>query len=626
MAKAYRLLGGLILWHACATVAHGATTTYTTAWGGGVIAPDDTVVIGNGGSVTGNVTANGTLQFNHTTALSMGGTISGTGSLMLTNTGTLTLTGYSSGTAALDLAIGASGGQLMIGTSGSGSLGLGTSGTGSLTVAGGQVTNFNAFLGLAAGGTGLATVTGGTWQCSRPLHVGFNGAGTLSLAGGRVTATNGSIGSNLGSVGVATISAGTWANNSQFSVGGYSTGTGGAGTLVMTGGQLTANTSVVGWNGGVGAATVSGGTWSSSVVLHVGRSGSGTLTITGGQVTSASGTIGTSVNGFGSAAITGGTWSNAGSLAVGGAGTGTLTISGSGSTGGVVIVGGTLSCGASGTITLGPGGTLQIGTGTTASGGLATDRLENNGSLVFSRTGSGTIATAISGSGSLAVAGSGTLTFSGSNSFTGPTSVDAGALSVTGAFGSSAVSVGPGGRLLGSGTIGGPVTVNANGVLSPGVGIESLATGAVTLHDASAFIFEFNSSAPSSVAADLVAASGAISLTGTVSLSLVDLATSPSAFAPGTTLSLMSYTGGWNGGVFAVDGSALADGASFFSGGQWWTIDYDASAGGSNFAGDFLSGSFVNLTAVPEPSAVVLALAGLAAGGWRIRRRWSAPT
>ena len=48
----------------CTTPARAVTTTYTSAWSGGTIAPGDTVVLNNGASVTGNVVANGTLQFN----------------------------------------------------------------------------------------------------------------------------------------------------------------------------------------------------------------------------------------------------------------------------------------------------------------------------------------------------------------------------------------------------------------------------------------------------------------------------------------------------------------------------------------------------------------------------------
>ena len=327
-------------------------------------------------------------------------------------------------------------------------------------------------------------------------------------------------------------------------------------------------------------------------------------------------------SGTGTATISSGTWSNSGALVVGGAGTGTLTISGSGGSGGVVIVGGTLSKGGAGTINLNAGGTLQIGTGS-STGALGTD-LVNNGALVFNRTGSSTVSSAISGTGALTKLGAGTLTFSGTSSYSGATAINAGSFLVSGALGNSAVSVNAGGLLGGSGTIGGSITANASGTLSPGTGIESLATGAVALLDQSTFAYEMNSAVP--LAADLLSVTGNLSLSGTVGLTLTDLATTPSAFAAGTTFSLINYTGSWNSGLFSYGGSVLADGGMFSLAGQLWTIDYNATAGGLNFSGEYLPASnFVNIATVPEPSACALAAVGFGlAGLTQWRRRWAA--
>ncbi|MFM8495289.1 MAG: beta strand repeat-containing protein [Planctomycetia bacterium] len=555
-------------------ITSAATTTYTSVWSGGTIAPGDAVVLADGATVGGPIAIDGTLQFHQTTALTIATTVSGTGTLALTNTGTLSLTGLASGTGRYDLAINAASGGLNIGSTGTNPLIIGDTGAGSLAVTGGGIVrNGIGYLGFNAGSMGTATVSSGTWfnaagSSGRILYVGFSGTGSLDVSGGTVTNSNGYVGFNAGSMGTVTVSSGTWQNRGPLYLGGGVGGTGGMGTLTVSGGQVTSTFGHLGANTtGVGGAVISGGTWSMTVNLNVGTSG-----------------------------------------------TGTLTISGSGGTGGSVIVGGTVSRGASGAINLNSGGTLQIGTGTTT-GGLATD-LVNNGTLIFNRTGSGTVATAISGSGALVLAGSGTLTFAGTNSFTGPTAVDAGALSITGAFGTSAVSVNSGGRLLGSGTLGGPVTVTGGGILSPGVGIESLAVGAVDLFDGSAFVSELSSSAPLSAAADLLSIAGNLSLSGTVDLVLLDLAVTPAAFPNGTTLSLASYTGGWNGGLFRLGDSTLADGATFFAGSQQWLIDYDATLGGANFTGDQLAGgSFVNLVAVPEPSTMAMLAVGMASWG-----------
>lgn len=565
----------LVFWP-CLTAAPAATTTYTAAWSGGTIAAGDTVILDAGASITGNVVANGLLQFNQTTALTTGGTISGTGGLSLTNTGTWFLTGLTSGTGRFDLAITASSGVLAIGTTGTNPLVVGDVGTGRLAVTGGVVRNGFGFLGFAAGSMGSATVSSGTWanaagSSGRILYVGYAGTGVLDVSGGFVTNSSGYLGWAAGSVGTATVSSGTWNNRGPFYVGGVVGGTGGTGTLQVTGGNVTSTTAYIGSNATAsGSVTVSGGTWSTSANLNVGTSG-----------------------------------------------TGSLTISGSGGTGGLVIVGGTLSKGTFGTINLDAGGTLQIGTGTTVSGVLGTD-LVNNGTLIFNRLGSGTAATSISGTGGLTLAGSGTLRLTATSSYSGATLVNAGTLLVNGAVGSTVVSVAAGATLGGSGSIGGAVAVLAGGTLSPGDGIDSLACGPVSLLDGSVFRAEVRSVVP---AADLLTIMGDLTLTGTVGLVLDDLAASAGTFAEGTILSLINYSGSWNGGFFHSGGAALTDGSLFSVGDHQWRIDYDAPLGGQNHIGDFLPDSrFVNVVAVPEPSAGGLLAIGLLGPGWAWRR------
>lgn len=611
--------------------APAATTTYTSPWTGGTIAAGDTAVIEDGATITGNVVADGTLRFNQTTALTMSGTISGSGAVALTNTGTVVLTGLTSGTGRFDLAISAAAGQLTIG-SGTNALVVGHSGTGTLTVAGGFVQNGAAYLGLNAGSYGSATVSSGTWSNSggsfgasgRILYVGSSGSGTLSVTGGLVRNSNAYLGFGIGGVGTATVTAGMWENRGTLYIGGAVSGTGGSGTLNLTGGDVKSTISNLGFAvQSSGMATISGGTWASSVGMVVGRSGTGTLSMTGGLVTTVSSTMGLNAGSVGSATITGGTWAHSDSLTVGGAGTGSLTISGSGGSGGVVVVGGTLSRGPSGTISLESGGTLQIGTGS-STGGLATD-LVNDGSLIFNRTGAATISNSISGTGALSLLGGGTFTFSGTSSSSGPTVVGPGGLIVAGALGSTAVSVGSGGLLGGSGAIGGEVAIGAGGTLSPGESIESLSTGAVRLLDGSTLAMEIDSSV--GLAADLLRVAGDFSLFGTVGLSITDLSASSPAFPEGTRFSLVNYAGTWNGGLFRIAGVAVADGGIFTVGGQPWLLDYDATVGGGNFAGEYLpAGSFVNIVAVPEPSAGVMLVLGLAvAGTTRLRRRAPSP-
>ena len=251
----------------------GSSNTFT----GGTINPGDTVLLNNGATVTGNVTANGTLQFNQTTGntLTISNLISGTGTLSLTNTGTLNLTpapGAPHLPVVLDMTTSASLGLLQINAA-SGLL-VGGSGTGTLNVTGGSVTSTDVTLGYDAGGTG-----------------------TLNVTGGSVTNTTGYLGYSSGSDGTATVSSGTWANSMDLHVG-YS----GTGTLNVTGGSVTSANGVlgffvVGFDGnpdaaGVGTATVSSGTWANSGNLVIGVGGTGTLNVTGGSVTNTNGFLG----------------------------------------------------------------------------------------------------------------------------------------------------------------------------------------------------------------------------------------------------------------------------------------------------------------------------------------------
>lgn len=212
--------------------------------------------------------------------------------------------------------------------------------------------------------------------------------------------------------------------------------------------------------------------------------------------------------------------------------------------------------------------------------------------------------------------GAGKWILTGANSYTGGTTINAGTLLVNNATGSGlgtgAVTVETGGILGGTGSIGAGVAVNAGGTLSPGASVESLATGAVTMNANSTFAYEVDSSVATSVGADLLVVSGNLTLGDPVTLTLTNLAASPTAFTIGTTFSLINYSGTWNGGFFTYNGTELADGAQFTAGLNVWQIDYDANTGGSNFTDDYIGGNFANITAVvPEPETGALLLVGL---------------
>jgi autotransporter-associated beta strand protein len=129
-------------------------------------------------------------------------------------------------------------------------------------------------------------------------------------------------------------------------------------------------------------------------------------------------------------------------------------------------------------------GKLQLGNG--GSSGLLSpgSAITNNGTLVFKRAGTLTqgvdFATNITGSGGVVQSGAGTVILSGTNTYTGPTDITSGTLSLRGALGTNSVTVYSGGTLGGTGVISGPVTIQTGGAITPGVSTvvnESLALG-----------------------------------------------------------------------------------------------------------------------------------------------------
>lgn len=204
----------------------------------------------------------------------------------------------------------------------------------------------------------------------------------------------------------------------------------------------------------------------------------------------------------------------------------------------------------------------------------------------------------------------GTLTLTQDNSYSGTTTVSGGTLLANNtsgsATGSGTVNVSSGATLGGTGAISG--VVNVSGVLAPGASVQTLATGTLNLQSGSTFAYELDSSVSPTVGADLQKVFGNLNLTGTVSLTLADLAATDAAFAEGTTFSLVNYTGSWNGGLFTYGGNELANLEEFTAGLNTWRITYNAAEGGSNFSSEFAGGSdgFVNITAVPEPAVSLL--------------------
>ena len=271
-----------------------------------------------------------------------------------------------------------------------------------------------------------------------------------------------------------------------------------------------------------------------------------------------------------------------------------------------------------GAVTLGNATTGAAGTTRTITTNLTTKALTIGGVIS-----NGANATPTTG---LTKEGTGTLILGGANAYTGQTTVNDGTLLVNNATGSGLGSgnavVGIAGKLGGTGSFSGSVTVNTGGTLAPGASIQTLGSGTVSLNTGSTFAYEVDSGVALGVGADLQKVTGDLNLSGTVTLTFADLNATPTAFALGTTFTLINYSGSWNNGLFTYNAATVADGAIFNTGLNLWELDYNATTGGSNFSGEYAGANFVNITVVPEPSTfLLLAAGGMATLFFRRRRR-----
>jgi fibronectin-binding autotransporter adhesin len=224
--------------------------TATNTYSGGTTISAGTLQIGNGGtsgSITGNVTDNGTLAFDRSDAVTIGVVVSGTGSLMQLGGGTLILTAdntYTGGTivnaGTLQLGDGTNTTSLA-GANGSNGF-PGGAGKDAVTVNNSATFNVmtNASVSGGAGGIGAGLT-----------NPGNGGEGVSFSAGGSLT--------NSG-----TISGGAGGEGAQIAKG----GNGGEAVSFSAGGSLTNSGTISGGAGGtgVGAANGTGGFGSSSAV------------------------------------------------------------------------------------------------------------------------------------------------------------------------------------------------------------------------------------------------------------------------------------------------------------------------------------------------------------------------
>ncbi len=254
---------------------HTGTVVFTgnnNTYGGGTTITSGTLQLGDGvtnGSITGNVTDNGTFALNPNGSVTFGGTIIGAGNMVTLGTGTVILTANNSYTGTTTI----NGGTLQIGAGGTSGSIVGnvtdngilafnrtdvvtlpgnTSGTGSLS----QIGSGTLILTGANTYNGGTTITGGTLQ--------IGGGGATGSIGGDVTNNGVLVFDRTGTVSFAGAVSGAGTLNQV-----------GPGTLVL-----------MGTSAYTGATTVSAGTLEVDGVL-----GNTAVTVQSGAVLSGKGTI-----------------------------------------------------------------------------------------------------------------------------------------------------------------------------------------------------------------------------------------------------------------------------------------------------------------------------------------------
>ena len=472
------------------------------------------VLLGNGGSRNSLTVANGggvvtsNLLISSTTS-SSDNSVLVTGSSGISSTlnsiGALSI-GYA-GSGSLTVADGglvvASGGITIASQAGSvGTLNIGSYGG---TDTAGAITAPTIDFGAGTGSINFNQVNAATIAASISDH----GNGAINQLGSGTTILNGN---NSNFSGLVTVSAGILLADSSTAFG--------ASTVTVAGGSLDLSNST---------NTVASFTMTSGSLLGSGKLTAATYALGGGTVTGRLGAGSMTVTGNsnlnGTADVTSVSL-NAGTLALGSAGRFTSSVAAfTGSSGARLSLGGSESVGS-----VSGGFNVGLGSATLTTG-------NDNTSTTYSGI--------LSGSGALMKQGAGTFTLSGDNTYSGATVVSVGKLLVNGSLANSVVTVGNGGALGGSGTIGSLVTVQAGGTLTPGNSPGLLTVASLDLLEGSTTLMQIVGAGSSAGTAGtdydkvVVTTAGGLGYGGTLDLDFMN--TVP--FANGTTFDLFGFSG-----------------------------------------------------------------------------------
>jgi len=327
-------------------------------------------------------------------------------------------------------------------------------------------------------------------------------------------------------------------------------------------------------------------------------------------------------------------------------------------TGGLTINAGTLLAGAAtslggatnpvavnaGALNLG-GFSASLGMLSGSAGGvITTGTAAGTATLTTSFTGTSTFAGVISDNGSgivaLTKAGAGTLRLTGSSGYTGATTVTAGVLAVNGQI-SSAVTVATGATVGGSGVI--SAALSGAGTVSPGNSPGILTAGQFDATGGLDAAFEFMALAPvyndsSASLNDVLRLTSGTPIVGTLTGgNLIDVYFNVNSIATGDTFEGGFFTELSAGALLSAVEKAtftywIKDnaGSTSFNGVSYSPLSSLPSITGvtvqtanvtRTFAGGSVSGSVTQFVIVPEPGALTLAVGGVVAAAWVIRRR-----
>ena len=501
-------------------------------YSGGTTIAAGTLQVGTGGATgslgSGNVTDNGTLSFNRSGLLT-NGVISGTGSVTVDGGGTLVLPGDNTYTAGTTINTG----TLQVGTGGAtGSLNSGSTIVNNGTLVYDSTTAFSQ-AGIISGtgnlikrGSGLLKILGANTYTGWTF---IDTGATLQITEGNQGQFAGAVVTNEGTLMM------TRQDTDVFIYSGSIVGTGqvwkdnnniNTGDVTLTGPNTYSGGTVIGGGGiNVGDGAING--WILGNVFFTNslspNENPRRLTFNRSDDVTFPGNITYSTNlAFGNRGI------------VVQRGTGTLTLTGNNTYPGGTII---------------SNGVLQVGNGGT-SGAIGTGPCTVNTTLVFNRSDNLAYGGVISGAGSVVKTGAGTLTLTATNTYFGSMTVSNGNLLINGQDFPSTLNV-YGGGLGGTGIISGPVTLDVGTTLVPGAAASTVGVLTITsdLTIGGNVAVDVNKSLTQSN--DLVVVSGALSKTGTGTLTVANLGT---ALAVGDKFTLFSQPVA-NGSALTVTGA-----------------------------------------------------------------------